>query len=147
MIGYDLDGVISRFDKREGTILHGIEPNSVDEILFYGTLGFSGISLQKSAVIITGRPKRLRKVTLWWLKKYGIINKVYFCGDNILYSRLSKFTGVNEAEKIWAKSQAQAKSIIINKLKLDIYVDDRADIVTLLKKLCRKTQIILLNNE
>jgi len=86
--------------------------------------------------IITSRPKRLEGITKAWVKKYYPEAKLYICDYPPPF-------GVNSNKKLteWLLNKQKDKAKVLNKLKLDVYFDDDAQ-VPILRKLCPDIKIL-----
>lgn len=143
-IGYDLDGVLALWTPQDKQDFRGIKRKSDGERQFYGNLLPNKSPLFKECgVIITSRPQRLYKATLNWLKEHKIKHNGLFCiGNAKLSDKLCERIGNKDAELQWGISQAESKSIAIKSNKLDVFVEDREDVVNLLTLLCPETNIV-----
>lgn len=148
-IAYDLDGVLALWTPQDRQDFRGIKGGSEGEWQFYSNLlPNKSPVLKKCGVIITSRPIRLYKTTFAWLEEHKIKHKGLYCvGDTKLSAKLQSRVGNKDAEKVWALSQAKCKARVINKLKIDTYVEDRVDVVNHLMLLCPKTNIVWYKEE
>ena len=143
-IGYDLDGVLALWTPQDKQDFRGIKRKSDGERQFYANLLPNKSPILKDCgVIITSRPQRLYKTTIKWLKEHKIKHKGLYCvGNAKLSDSLKNRIGDKFAETEWGFSQAGCKAHKIHQLKLNVFVEDRGDVVVALTLMCPEVNIV-----
>lgn len=137
-IGFDLDGVIA-----EDCV--GFWSLSKDQPLevFVQVCAFARVLLHPKnfmnqddlGYIVTARDPRLKEVTLAW------------CGKNVqgltvLFAEVPHWRDNSEWDK-WEVACAIKKAELIDKLELDVFIDNNPITVDHLRDLCKHTKILL----
>ena len=137
-IGFDLDGVLAHIDLDTYKTLK--TNKEIEE--YYSKLKpylspyqFGGGG--DTTTIITGRSKDFEEVTRDWLRKNGITCPLYIVGDSYRDHQ-------DWSTEAWLKFSLQ-KARLIEELIIDIYFEDQATNVTLLKLACPHAKIIKVN--
>jgi len=137
-IGFDCDGVLA--EQRPDTLemirlLSGTSESTRDslESAYYGSLrprlaARDFIYKTDQVVVITARPKRLERVTRDWVEHFFVDWPIYM-------------VDLDWSPSIQIK-RGYAKAKLINSLQLDVYFEDDADIVEILRSECPKTKIV-----
>lgn len=148
-LGCDFDGVLCDLDVTKLRLLDYVESmskeNGVGGKKFYyqerkPVLNpYHFLRKDDEFYVISWRELGYQGLGREWLSAHNIYPKeVFFVGER------SPLVGVTDPEEIKKKflAVAEEKAAIINKLKLDIYLDDNLTIVEALDKLCPNTHII-----
>lgn len=135
-IGFDLDGVITRSAveiwilAKKDIELKKLFTATLRPVLLPQMFAAEGDEL----CIITAREEELREVTADWCHKY-------FPNIPLHQVILSRWKSQRDWD-LWRERIAVSKAKIINKLELDVYIEDIPQTVHRLRELCPNTKII-----
>ena len=130
-IGFDLDGVLCDIDQLH---LHLIRGNTTLEKVYYYTRRqlvdpYLWLHTDDEGVIITSRPYGLKGITMEWMKSHGI--RLPLHQEEACPAVPPDWDGI-----------ARWKADIINREKIDLYIDDNPELVARLRKLCKNAVIL-----
>jgi len=141
--GFDLDGVIAECNIPVWLLVGRIGKDNqmrklLDEFLHFPKLRAHPreyLHEDDEYIIITGRARRYRKITLKWLKSHGIsTSSVFICDVGVA----SDYNSIEEFFDAMAKEKAR----YIKSECIDVFFEDCPDVVKRLRKLCPKVRII-----
>jgi len=130
-IGFDLDGVLCDIDQLH---LHLIKGNVTLEKVYYYTRRqivdpYLWLHSDDEGVIITSRPYGLKGITEDWMRSHGV--RLLLLQEEPCPALPPDWEGI-----------AKWKANIINREKIDLYVDDNPELVARLRKLCKNAVIL-----
>jgi hypothetical protein len=140
-IGFDIDGVLGTQNQIDISCAKD-DPDL--EKLYYATVKpqfHPGIFMAEDdeGYLITARKEDLWDITVRWCKKY-------FPQYQLIQVPVKPWVTARERGE-WRGIIAEAKSTVINHLKLDVYFEDMPETVQRLRKLCSNTKIIQFGGE
>ncbi len=137
-VGFDLDGVLLKQGVIEWALI-----NKNEELRKMYCYADAMVQITPQLLsheddelfILTGRESCLAEATIKVCNRHFPGIPVYFIQASVTWKDPSEFSD-------WFKAIAEAKAVVINKLKLDVYFEDMPETVIALRELCPNTKII-----